>query len=781
MKLFKKFFSKRFAFTLVELIITIVIISILAALAMPKLTGIQRNAKVSAMIRDIDTLEKVVPVYYTDKNTYPLLTDSSGNFTKVTAAQDLLNLLKTIGDDGSQLYAIDLDKTAQYHSKLKYGYKTNGSDDFYVYSMKKGNVYYMKGIMDGKGKMCFTYDLSQYMAVNSYVTSTGSTSVALKNAKFGNSLLLNTGDNTVHEEPSNNLGGLLKKGNTLYANVNGIDVTSKVQFAQKNKSDNILEKTVYAESDYKTFTIPVTLDSTTVNTVSFTIPEEHTMFIFLINIAGAGSTAPVVLPSPTVNVNTETQPYTLTVTNPPGVTVTQTEYKLDSSAVTTTSPNLSVLTPGQHTIDVRIKDDNGNYSDWVYVAFTYISNTDEIKNVYPFSNFSLVLKSDNSLWSMGLNNYGQLGVSTNVGTTTPVKPVRIMDDVKTVSMISNAVFVLKNDNSLWSFGLNQNGNLGISTNYNTTTPVTTPTKVMDNVKYAVGNYATTYILLNDGSVWAAGYDYNVSVKSYTPKMILSVGARDVYVEGNRVLIIKADNSLWGAGANIYGQLGIATNFRTSNNITTLTKIMDNVSSATLGRDYTYVIKTNGDLVGFGWNYQGQLGTTSVGSSFYTPVTLATNVKKVVTSYNFLTLWLKNDNTVYSIGCNIGGGLGHSSGLGNYYAYPIKIATSAKDIAVGDGQSYIIKLDNTLWTCGNNKWGQLGYSTNTGTNNANSNLVQATNNVSAVYVPEGGYYAFIIKADNKGYVIGSNYYGQIGSAPNFNTNNPLFTLTQWKTN
>lgn len=91
------------------------------------------------------------------------------------------------------------------------------------------------------------------------------------------------------------------------------------------------------------------------------------------------------------------------------------------------------------------------------------------------SDTAAAILDDGSLWTWGANDDGQLGDGT---TTTRGTPKKILNDVKSVSMGSFNGAAIKDDGSLWTWGSNMNGTLGDGT----TTDSSTPKKVMDDVE-----------------------------------------------------------------------------------------------------------------------------------------------------------------------------------------------------------------------------------------------------------------------------------------------------------
>lgn len=154
LNLIKNFKTKK-GFTLIELIIVIIVIGILAAMAIPKFMGVERNSKVAAMQRDLDIIEKAVQQYVSNSvdGSYPfkdlngdnLINEEDLYFKTNSAPQTLKDsLLNTNGDDGTEIYQLDMEKLKDYIEKLKY------KDTEYLYSPKSETAIDPIGKIDGK-------------------------------------------------------------------------------------------------------------------------------------------------------------------------------------------------------------------------------------------------------------------------------------------------------------------------------------------------------------------------------------------------------------------------------------------------------------------------------------------------------------------------------------------------------------------------------------------------------------------------------------------------------
>ena len=85
------------------------------------------------------------------------------------------------------------------------------------------------------------------------------------------------------------------------------------------------------------------------------------------------------------------------------------------------------------------------------------------------SEHSLFIKKDGSLWGMGYNTSGQLGIGNS---TNQLIPVEILSyGIQAVATGDEQSFILKNDGTLWAMGVNNNGQLGDSNSSNQLSPI----------------------------------------------------------------------------------------------------------------------------------------------------------------------------------------------------------------------------------------------------------------------------------------------------------------------
>ncbi len=112
----------------------------------------------------------------------------------------------------------------------------------------------------------------------------------------------------------------------------------------------------------------------------------------------------------------------------------------------------------------------GDIGDYQSTA-VQVSGLSEIIAVSAGWGHSLFLKSDGTVWSVGGNQYSQLGDGTTTDHSVPLK-VKDLTGIIAISAGGNHSLFLKNDNTVWAVGKNSDGGqLGDGTTISKSTPV----------------------------------------------------------------------------------------------------------------------------------------------------------------------------------------------------------------------------------------------------------------------------------------------------------------------
>ena len=132
------------------------------------------------------------------------------------------------------------------------------------------------------------------------------------------------------------------------------------------------------------------------------------------------------------------------------------------------------------------------------------------------------IKTDGTLWTWGSNSLGQLGINlATAGTNARCTPVTTFiggTNWKSVSSGGGAMAAIKTDGTLWTWG-NNNGNLGDNTIITKITPVTTFIGGT-NWKSTNNGFQRTSAIKTDGTLWTWGLNTNAQLGTRSNQVVV---------------------------------------------------------------------------------------------------------------------------------------------------------------------------------------------------------------------------------------------------------------------
>lgn len=131
---------------------------------------------------------------------------------------------------------------------------------------------------------------------------------------------------------------------------------------------------------------------------------------------------------------------------------------------------------------------------------TQVGVANNWRMVYTSTDHSYAIKTDGTLWSWGNNSDFAGGRSTSPATTLVPTQVGTENNWDALAVTNDHVLALKTDNTLWSWGNNNNGELGIGNFTNTFTP----TKIPGTWKAVSGADNHCVATKTDGTLWTWG-------------------------------------------------------------------------------------------------------------------------------------------------------------------------------------------------------------------------------------------------------------------------------------
>ena len=178
---------------------------------------------------------------------------------------------------------------------------------------------------------------------------------------------------------------------------------------------------------------------------------------------------------------------------------------------------------------------------------------------------SMGITTDNKLYSWGANSVGHLGDNTTISKSSPVQESSLSTNWCALAAGQGTGYAIKTDGSLWVWGWNGCGQLGDNTVVNKSSPVR---EASSSSNWCAVSSKCRFVaaIKTDGSLWTWGDNacgqlgINTIISKSSPVREISSSTNWCQVSTGNCFVaaIKTDGSLWSWGNNFCGQLGDGT-------------------------------------------------------------------------------------------------------------------------------------------------------------------------------------------------------------------------------
>jgi alpha-tubulin suppressor-like RCC1 family protein len=304
------------------------------------------------------------------------------------------------------------------------------------------------------------------------------------------------------------------------------------------------------------------------------------------------------------------------------------------------------------------------------------------------------IKTDGTLWTWGKNDYGQAG-NGNAGDS----PTQI-GSATNWSLVSGHAYgaaAIKTDGTLWTWGYNNYGTLGHNDRVDKSSPVQVGTNTnWQDIEQIGLDYYLVMAIKTDGTLWTWGANFNGSlglgntVYKSSPTQVGTATNWSKLASGIPGAI-KTDGTLWLWGTNGYGRLG---NNNTINQLSPIQLGSGTDWSMAVGTRYgsTAAIKTDGTLWTWGRDLEGILGKNTATVSSSSPTQVGSNTTWSRISFAEKSgLAIKTDGTLWGWGQNSQYQLGISNGESK--SSPVQVGSQTKWTRVSRGRYHSMAISN----------------------------------------------------------------------------------------
>lgn len=231
---------------------------------------------------------------------------------------------------------------------------------------------------------------------------------------------------------------------------------------------------------------------------------------------------------------------------------------------------------------------------------------------------SLALARDGSLWAWGRNRDGQLGLGDPLDRYLPSR-LRPLPDIVRLAAGGNHSLALDGNGTLYAWGANDAGQLGDGTQQQRSTPGAV--QGLPPIATMAGGAGFTVAVDRNGQLWSWGAnesgqlgDGTITPHSQSIAIPRAIGVKAVAAGRAHALALRYDGSVWAWGAGELGQLGQGDTQQrlVPQQVQGLPKIL----AIACGDGFSMAQGADGVLYAWGDNRYMQLGSTKETGSLW---------------------------------------------------------------------------------------------------------------------------------------------------------------------
>lgn len=330
---------------------------------------------------------------------------------------------------------------------------------------------------------------------------------------------------------------------------------------------------------------------------------------------------------------------------------------------------------------------------------------------------ALILDKQGHVWTIGRNNYGQLGDSTLENSPTP-KKIKNLNDIVVISRGYDHSIALDKNGNLFLWGRNNYGQLGCSS----VNDQLTPQKLPNHTGFVAveGGHWHTVGLKKDGTVWCWGHNYFAELGNGTrehsswPVEVLQISNSEISVLNNIVsiasvgyhtLALKKDGTVWGWGGNTFNELG--TEGLEFQRYAIKVVGIPRIKEIAVGWHHSVALDYKGKVWVWGSDPAFQFNEET--KKYYHHPTLLKGLPKVtkIACGSWHSLAIDENKNVWGWGKNHFGMLGTGDTISHSTPILLKSLKNIVDIGGGCFQSIAVDSIGRIFSFGDNPSGQQG--------------------------------------------------------------------------